>query len=658
MKVIYALLFSSLFIGSCTYIQKIQDGKTAVEYKQYDLAINLLTKEYKKTKSRVEKGKLAFLLGESYKNTGNSDQAINWYEIAYNNQYGVDALKEYAFVLKQSERYDEAKEAFKNLGFEIGSPYEFRKEIAATKVAADWLKNQNKDYKITPVDFNSNNNDYAPMFYGDNYLVFTSDRNNSTGEDKYLWTGNKFTDLYTVDLSTEEVRPFDFNINTTNNEGTATFTKDGTGMYFTRCDNGDKYTDKYCQILFSRKEGNIWTAPVPMNFTREDINYRHPFITADGNTLYFSADDKEGWGSYDLYYAQKQSDGWSEPKLLPLSVNTINGDEGFPFMDKDTLYFASSGHTGMGGLDIFRTVQRKDGSFTPSQNLKAPINSGKDDFGYIIDKKAKLDKDLLSVGYFTSSRDGNDAIYRYQQHVPPPTSPVIIAETPKEIIYKNILEGYVLEKIYADANNPNSKVLGRKPLSNSSVSVNFGKEKLNFTTAEDGFFTFDLTTDTDYRFFATHEGYLNNNAFFSSKGIAKDANNPTQKFEIEIELDKIFLNREITLENIYYDFNDDKIRSDAKPTLRALAQNLQLNPNLRIQLASHTDCRGQDNYNQSLSQRRAQSAVDFLITLGIDAGRLQAVGYGETRPKADCLCSRCTEEEHQENRRTTFAIVE
>jgi len=167
-----------------------------------------------------------------------------------------------------------------------------------------------------------------------------------------------------------------------------------------------------------------------------------------------------------------------------------------------------------------------------------------------------------------------------------------------------------------------------------------------------------LDRESDYNFLASKDGYLNRSSSFSSKGIGEDPDNPINKFEIEIELDKIFKNTEINLANIYYDYNEYFIRDDAKPTLNKLATVLQQNPNISIQLASHTDCRGPSGYNQDLSQRRAQSAVDYLISEGIEGNRLSAVGYGEGALAIDCICSRCSEDDHQANRRTTFKVLD
>jgi outer membrane protein OmpA-like peptidoglycan-associated protein len=226
----------------------------------------------------------------------------------------------------------------------------------------------------------------------------------------------------------------------------------------------------------------------------------------------------------------------------------------------------------------------------------------------------------------------------------------------KPLAYKIILEGYILEKIFANPTDPNSKVLGRKPLSGASVQAEWSGKKQTFTVKDDGFFRMELAENTDYNFNASLSDYLSNSAKFSTKGIAKDPANPVQTFELEIVLDKIFRNREIVLENIYYDYDKWDIRPDAEPTLNRLAEVLRQNADIRIQLGSHTDCRGNDAYNQTLSQRRAQSAVNYLISKGIDPVRLSAKGYGESQPAADCACSSCNEAEHQTNRRTTFKV--
>ncbi len=662
------LLALSLF--SCNYTIKIKDGHTAYDRKQYAVAAPMLEKEYDKAKTRSEKGKIAYELAESFRRNGQDEKSLLWYKNAYDNNYGADALKGYAYALKKLEKYPAAREAFKNLGIEIGSPYEYRKEITACNVAEGWLKEvPDNGWKAEPVAFNSAQNDFAPTFYRDGRIVFTSDRAMSKSETNYGWTGNKFMDVFIVEPDGASPQIFDNALNTNDNEGTPCFNTLGTEAFFVRAKGAYKGDDAFCKIYFSEKNvaDGGWSEPKPLPFQKEKINYVHPALSADNKTLYFACNDPEGWGGYDLYSVQrntKTETGWDDPKLLSRNLNTP-GNEAFPTLDGDTLYFASDGLPGMGGYDIFRTYKSERTAWAPPINLKSPVNTGADDFSFIVQKPTSIQQpknpgDLIKSGFFTSNRPGSrgDDIYRFEQRVPPPKPPKIDTTPTKPLAYKMILEGYVLEKIYTNPADPNSKVLGRKPLDGAAVQAEFGSKKQPFTVKDDGYFKMELAENMDYNFVASMEGYLANSAKFSTKGIAKDPANPVQTYEIEIVLDKIYRNTEIVLENIYYDFDKWDIRPDAEPTLNRLADVLKQNPAIRIQLGSHTDCRGNDGYNEDLSQRRAQSAVNYLISKGIDATRLGALGYGESQPAADCACSRCTEAEHQTNRRTTFKVVE
>jgi outer membrane protein OmpA-like peptidoglycan-associated protein/tetratricopeptide (TPR) repeat protein len=656
LPILYSLVF--LTIGSCTYTQKVKDGNFAFERKQYAVAINLLEKEYKKSKSKVEQGKIAFMLGESHKLLNRHDEASIWYKTAYDKAYGVDALKEYAYTLKAMEQYDDAMQAFKDLGIEIGSPYEYRREIAACQIAVGWKNEKSKPYKVELVEINSSNSDYSPAPYRNNQLVFTSDRPAATGENIYNWTGFDFSDLFVSNPKTGTVDKFSTNINSADNDGTVAFNGDYSELIFTRC-YGNKKEDSYCKLLYSRFLGENWSVPQVLPFSQENVNYRHPALSPDGKTLFFSCNSKDGWGGYDIWTSTRGVGEleWSEPVLLGRSINSI-GNEMFPSLDADTLYFASDWHPGMGGLDIFKTWKMPNGAWMPVQNLKPPVNSGADDFGFIVSKEESKSPDVIQIGYFSSNRaegKGSDDIYRYERRIPPPEPQ---PEVPERIVYKFILEGFVLEKIFAEPGNPGSKILGRKALPNAEVATRFGNQLNQIIVGEDGKFTIELEENQSYSFLASKNGYLNGETTFSSVGLGKDPKNPVQIYEVEIVLDRIFLNQEIVLEDIYYDFDKWDIREDARPTLDKLARNLELNPQIKIQLASHTDCRGNDRYNLELSQRRAQSAVDYLITKGIDATRMTARGFGESQPKALCICQRCGEDEHQLNRRTTFTILE
>jgi len=639
---------------------KIRDGRMAYDRKQYAKAIDMLPGEIRKLDSRVEKGKLAYLLADSYIQLNQPENAVEWYQTAYDYGYGVEALEGYAYTLKRLERYEDAILAFRDLGFEIGSPYEYRREISACEVAQGWKEIKRQEYRVDRPAFNSSASDYAPVLYRGNKLIITSDRSSATGEETYNWTGNDFSDLFLVDLETNEITPFNKTLNSTDNEGTIAFNADYSVAIFTRCTSASEDQDAYCQLMLTERSGERWSNPLPLGFQDDNVNYMHPVMSPDGTELYFSSNHPEGWGGYDIYVSRWLGDEWDVPQVLGRSVNTP-GNEQFPTLDADTLYFASNRHNSMGGLDIFRSYKMGNGNWAPAYNLKPPVNSGADDFAFFIDRNTPTVDDVIYRGYFSSSRIsgmGRDDIYTVEKIIlPPEPEPEEPAET--EVVEPVLaLDVYVLEKIYQDPTDPNSRVLGRKPLPQSQLTIQVGNEKREVTVEEGGKVSIDLEPNQQYDFLASKAGYLNNDAQFSSQGLAPDPDNPVQRYELEIILDKIFFDREIVLENIYYDFDKANIREDAEPTLDELAKNLQLNPEISIQLASHTDCRGNDRYNQQLSQRRAQSAVDYLIEQGISDDRLSAVGYGEEQPAVECICSRCTEEEHQANRRTTFKIVE
>lgn len=629
----------------------------AVDRKQYSVAVPMLKKEFSKAGSRIEKGKIAYQLGLAYDGLNQGADALNWYKTAYDNQYGMDALKAYAYSLKQNEQYAEAALAFKDLGLELGTPYEYRKEIRACEIVAEWAEEARQEYAITPFVGNSSGADYAPVIYGADEILITSDRAKATGDETYNWTGKAFSDIFLINTSTGEATSFDSSINTEANEGTPAFAPDRSAVYFTRC-TAPKGDDAFCKIYRSEvaTDGGVWSTAQALDFQEAGINYMHPALSEDGQTMYLSSDHPDGWGGFDIYVSVLEDGKWGEPTLLGRSINS-GRDEQFPSLDADTLYFASSGHTGLGGLDVFSSYKMKSGNWSPAFNLRPPINSGNDDFGYVVDRSTAGNGKVLHSGYFSSRRGevGGDDIYRFDKvELPPLPEPT----EPEVINYKNVLDVYVVENIYEDPTNPNSRILGRRPLPGAQLNVKLGKEERTVEIDESGKISLNLQDNSIYEFFAAKEGYLNNEDKFSSIGIGKDPNNPEQLFEVEILLDRIFVDREIVLENIYYDFEEWFIRADAQPTLRELSDILGRNPDIRIEMGSHTDCRGTDRYNEDLSQKRAQSAVDFLIQEGIAADRLEAKGYGESSPAIDCLCNRCSEDEHQSNRRTTFKILQ
>ena len=369
------------------------------------------------------------------------------------------------------------------------------------------------------------------------------------------------------------------------------------------------------------------------------------------------ANIEESTNDYDIYVSSLIDDIWQQPQSLGSRINSQQR-EGFPFLHHDTLYFSST-YGGMGGLDIFRSYLLPNGQWSSRENLLAPINSGADDFGFVVDKYALATDSVTQFGYFSSNRlggKGQDDLYGYEKRrYFPEKEP----EPEEEFAYEIELDLRVFQKKYEDEEDPNSKVLMRVPLAEADIRITEDGLPFEQTASNKyGILSIELNPDKTYDFFVSHDGFFNNQLAFSTKGLPIDSTKRVQKFEEKILLDKIFLDKEIVLENIYYDLDESFIRSDAEPTLNELASLLAFNPQVNIQLSSHTDCRASDAYNDKLSQDRAQAAVDYLIKKGIEKERLVAKGYGKTRLAIECICEECTEEQHQANRRTTFKVVE
>ncbi len=654
------VLLALFLLDSCSFTQKIKSGSDAFAVKQYAVAAQMLQEEYAVTQGLEDRATHAFMIGQSYEYMRQPEMAVTWYQRAYEHRFGAVALERYAETLRQSERYEEAIEAYQELMATGTDAQRYRGLITLCTQAIQWKKDEALSmYHIEEADFNSPNADYGPYVLGPDLLLFTSDRNNSTGNTTYNWTGRDFSDLYTVNTSTGLVQPFDHTVNTAANEGTIAFTSDRSEMYFTRC-YADREFDSFCKLMVCRLRGASWSEAEVLPFVQEGINYGHPVITGRDSLLIFSCNAPEGAGGYDMYYSQRTANGWSAPISLGERINTI-GNERFPSMHEDTLYFSSDQHPGLGGYDIFKTYVDAKGQWTPPYNLKPPVNSGWDDFGIAVDTFKGANGNILEQGYFSSSRNSNssDDIYAYKKikPTPIPEKDVVKSKEPRAILYQVFLAIKTMEPVFATPGDPNSERTGKKELPATAILIGEDPQRRRENTDTRGLLVLELDWDKEYRIEARRAGYLNQSRTVSTAGIVKDSMNPVFTYNLEIVLEPIFENTEVVLQDIYYDYEESFIRDDAKPTLESLAKMLRENPQLRIQLSSHTDCRGNDDYNQDLSQKRAQSAVDFLIAQGIVTQRLIPVGYGESRLAIDCACTSCTEDQHQRNRRTTFKIL-
>jgi peptidoglycan-associated lipoprotein len=436
-------------------------------------------------------------------------------------------------------------------------------------------------------------------------------------------------------------------------------------MFFTRCDS--EVGDSHCKILRSIFIDGNWSKGDEVFAQKPGVNYGDPVLIENDNVLIFTSNDPTGIGAHDLYYSLRNEDGsWTDPDLMPPYLNTI-GEERFPRWDNGVLYYSSDFLPGLGGLDIFKTSLNEDNSWTQPENVLAPINSSEDDYCYVPVPNEFLTSDIKKRIYFTSTRGvfGNDDLYSLTEYKSKDeiekvdtletAVPIEVVEDPKLLF----LQIRIQEKIYAVPSNPNSYIVGLKNVSQASIRFTSPNREDIFLSKEDGTILLPIDTGSVYKILVGKSGYLNNGLEYQ---ITEDYKNLTdgQVLELNIEIEKIFEGVEIVMDNIYYDYNQSVIRDDAKPALDYLVKILRDNPAVKIQLSSHTDCRGEEDYNQTLSQARATSAVEYIVQSGgISMAKLNAVGYGESSPEIICSdCNSCSEDEHQINRRTTFKVIE
>ncbi len=657
MRFVFFVSIFSAVIG-CTFTEKIQDGNTAYERKRFYQASEMLIDEYENASSNIERGNAAYLLGESHIKYGNITGAAKWYKDAYELGYGANALLKYARTLKQQEQYQQAMQYFQELLSQVENPAQIRAEIAYCRQALVW-KSEKKysPYRVAGIRINSSANEYGVQIPDGKTIVFTSDREDSEGELLYGWTGQKFSDLYKLDVSTREVSSYSDELNTEDNEGNLVFNADASEMMFCRCLQDEAY-DQYCHLFYRVKQDGQWTSATKMPFSRMETNDRQPTFSTDGSFIIFSSDRNKETNAFDLFISYRNEEDWSEPVPMTKRINT-EYDEAFPYLHNDTLYF-SSNRPGMGGLDIYKTYPDGKGAWIQPQNLRYPLNSGGDDFGLIINPFGSTNDSIVEKGFFSSNRlngKGFDDIYAYQKMAESalPDRP----EDTEEIVFEYYLDFRTTQKEYRDNADPNSYTNRKIPNPNTELQIlKDGLLVEEVSTDNFGLYDLELELDATYTFRAKKEGFFVGETTFETFDLIVDSTLKRQRYDASVLLERIFLNTEVVLENIYYDFEQWFIREDAKPSLDTLATLLLNNPDIEIQLASHTDCRGTELLNQDLSQKRAESAVRYLVEKGISTNRLTAKGFGKSELINKCPCTQCSEEEHQENRRTTFAVIE
>lgn len=641
----FGLLFSSAVMAQGKLADEADD---AFNKGFYYSAIELYKKAYTAEKKATTKAELIFKVAESYRALGDMEQAASWYDRANRAQYPEPIT--YFWIgeaLKQQGKYKEAIEAYER--YKEKKPADMRADagIAAAQMAMKWQEEPTR-YSVAPeVMLNTPQMDFSPA-YGDlsnSTVVFGSTRPSSTGTETDQITGESFSDLFTTTRDrlgkwSEPVK-LPSHHNTFGNEGAPAFNSKRTLMYFTRCPM-EKKAMHGCDIWVSRKVGNEYTEPEKLDLKpdagkNDTTSVGHPAIGPNDDVLVFASNGalRGGQGGRDLYAVRLNAEGRpvGSPVNLGPDINT-GKDEVFPFIRQDgSLYFSSNGHMGMGGLDIFRAVPTGDLTWGQVENVRAPLNSAWDDFGIIFD--AENDR-----GHFTSNRPGGkgmDDIWRF--HMP---------------AMEFALQGTVYDKLSGEV-IPNAKVtVAGNDGSNFSAMTD---ENGGFSFAENGADRF-IQENTTYSILAEAQGYLVVKDQITTVGLSESTTFVKEYFLQPARADIV-----IKLPEVQYDLGKYTLRPEGKDSLQVLYQTLIDNPTIIIELAAHTDSRGSDASNMTLSQNRAQSCVNYLVTLGIDPARMVPKGYGESRLRisdAQIAAMKTNEEReaaHQQNRRTEFRVL-
>jgi len=607
MKSIKILLsIIALFVAISSYAQKLpkeyEKAEEAYEYSEYADAIAQYKAAYAKIDDKVKKAEIIFKTAMCYKYLGKPREAELWFKKAISVKYPNPIIVlYYADAKKMNGKYDEATVEYQKYMKLVPSDQRGKNGVKSCELTAKWRNNPTR-YKVeNKAFFNSQQSDYSPAFGKKDFRImyFTSTREGSSGNKKHKVTGEAPADIYTATQdkkgkwSVPVPLPGEF-INTEVDEGTPALNAKFNMMYFTKCAE-EKGVHHGCKIMQAPKRGLTFAAPVELALANDTITVKHPAISPDDLTLYFVADMPGGQGGSDIWMVKREKANrpFGEAVNVGSVINTP-GNELFPYVHIDgSLYFSSDYHMGMGGIDIFKAEKDKKGKWKV-MNMKYPVNSSYDDFGIVFEG-------AYEKGFFTSNRPGGkgkDDVYMF---ILPPLQFVLTGKVKDEKTDEIITQASV-------------RLIG------SDGSTVEQQSEI------DGSFRFKLKPNTDYTIETKHPKYLSGKSKESTKGIEED-----KEFKRDVYMAPI--ENPIELPNIMYDLNSWDLRPESMVSLDKLVETLNDNPNIVIELRSHTDFRGSAAANMELSQKRAQSVVDFLIEKGIDPARLEPKGYGESVPR-------------------------
>lgn len=594
--------FCCLLLISCGIDKNLKKGEKFLSLGEYYDAADQFKQAYTKTspKERENRGKLALKMARCYNKINATSKAVNAYRNAIRyNQASLDDRLAYARLLLKNGDYKQAEKAFRILVDSMPDNILAQNGLKSAQMAPGWKKAGSR-YQVKKMDvFTSRRADYSPMLLGDEYeqIYFTSTRNDAQGDELSGITGTKAGDIFysEKDDKGKWSRPeaIATGLNTDYDEGACCFTPDGKEMYLTQCVT-DPASPRFAQIVTSSRSDAAWGKVQKLEITQDTLStYAHPAISPDGEWLYFVSDMPGGMGGYDIWRVHITPSGLGGVENLGAPINTP-GDEMFPtFRPNGDLYFSSNGHIGMGGLDIY--IARID---EKTQQYKIehpgyPLNSEADDFGMTFEG-------LHNRGFFSSNRKdgrGYDHIYSFE-------NPEIVT-TMKGWVYEK--DGYEL------------------PAAQVMVVGNDGTYR-KLPVKSDGSFTLPIHPEVDYLVMASCKGFLNH-----KEELRIDSAKESKEYVLQFPLASI--SAPVLIDNIFYDFDKATLTPASTQALDKLVALLKENSHVTIELSAHCDYKGNSEYNKRLSQRRAQSVVDYLIAHGIEKERLTPVGYGKERPK-------------------------
>lgn len=587
-----------LLLGGCN-APKLSVADEQMARGEYFDASRSYRKFYKKLTKRSDrelKGQVAFKMGEAYAKLGQYESAASAFSNAL--RYGYPdsaAVINMAYMLHGAGKYAEAVKAYERYMSGYKPTPLIENSYKGAKMGVSSGGSGLTRYNVSKRNlFNTTRSEFAPMLNGD-ALYFTTTSEQVTGTSRSEITGMKRSDIWVSRKNESGVwqRPqaLEGEINTEMDEGVASFSPDGMTMYVTVA-RREPNADTRVAIYTSKRADARWSAPVKLEIEGDSLyDYGHPSVSGDGKYLYFTS-NRPGFGDKDIWRINLEKRGVMTPENLGPSINT-GGDEMFPYARTDSvLYFASNGHPGYGGLDLFKATLKPLGIWEV-ENMGRPINSHADDFGITFEPGRE-------AGFFSSGRGdarGYDNIYYF--------------ELPD---IKISLTGNV-----SDADE--------EPIAKAVVRI-VGNDGSNqkMITRDDGSFDFTLQRGTSYVMQAGAQGFLNARQSFVSDDAEEDA-------EYRVDFTLVSLSKPNIVENIFYDYNKATLREESKKALDEVAEMMRENPNITIEMASHTDRVGSDAYNNDLSQRRAKSVVDYLIESGISSDRMSHKGYGKSQPK-------------------------